>query len=112
MVMDVKIDDPKGYITVKRGVLPVFPFGEKVLITKFEAKSVSVVVKETSSTTWQLGIALLALMALLPISPSKKLHYEVKIRSSSGENITLFKHHNVDIANDIVNQIVDFTQKG
>ena len=60
---------PDGYLTVTHGA-------RKWLISKEEAKNISVYADEPRRTQRELGTLILSFLALLPIERSKKLKYD------------------------------------
>lgn len=96
---------PDGYLTVTHGA-------RKWLISKEEAKNISVYADEPRRTQRELGTLILSFLALLPIERSKKLKYQVKITTESNEEVELYSGEDVNQAYDLVNKIADFTDSG
>lgn len=105
MSKQVIFNQPDGFITVTDGL-------KKWVISKEEAKYVSVNADETRTPAREAGTLFAALVTFVPVERSKKITYEVKIKTKSGEEVELYSGENLNSAYDMVNRIGDFTKEG
>ena len=105
MAKRLTFNEPEGYLTVTDGA-------RKWIISKEEARNISVSADEPRPVGRGLGTLVLSFLAFLPVESGKKLKYEVKITTASNEEVELYSGEDVNQAYDIVNRIADFTDEG
>ena len=99
----VIFNKPNGFITVADG-------SRTWVISKEEANSVFVSTDETQTLMGGIGSLLISFLTLVPVEQRKKIRYEVKIVTKSGEQVRLLRSRNVELAEDMVKRIVNFTE--
>ncbi|MFC1964116.1 RDD family protein [Chloroflexota bacterium] len=102
MTTKLIFNKPDGFITVTDR-------SRKWIISKEEANSVFVSIDETQTLMGGIGSLFAAFLTLVPVEQRKKIRYEVKIVTTSGEQVRLFRNRNAELAEDMVKRIVSFS---